>query len=89
MKKTVYLIYGISDCPACLHAQAVLMDLYPELEYVFIEMDFSKSYRESIKEELGWPTFPIIVKLSGDEEILVGGYEDLLYVLEKKLKGPT
>ena len=83
----VYLIYGVTDCPACLRAQAALMDL--EIEYVFIEMDFSKSYRESIKEELGWSTFPIIVKLSGDEEILVGGYEDLLYVLEKKLKGPT
>lgn len=77
----VYLIYGVSDCPACLHAQAVLMDL--EIEYVFIEMDFSKSYRKSIKQEFEWSTYPIVVKLSDIGEELVGGYEDLLCALEK------
>jgi len=75
MKET-YLIYGISDCPACLRAQADLMDL--GLEYVFIEMDFSKSYREAIKQELGQPTLPIILKASKDGEDLIGGYEDLI-----------
>ena len=83
----VYLIYGISDCPACLHAQATLMEL--ELEYVFIEMDFSKAYMKSIKKELEWSTFPIIVKVSQDGEELVGGYEDLLYTLEKKIEKPS
>ena len=83
----VYLIYGISDCPACLHAQAVLMEL--ELEYVFVEMDFSKTYMKSIKKELEWSTFPMIVKVCGAGEELVGGYDDLLYILEKKIEGPS
>ena len=64
----VYVIYGITD----------LMDL--SLEYVFIEMDFSKSYRDSIKEKLKWTTFPIVVKLSGltRAETLIGGYSELI-----------
>ena len=78
----IYLIYGISDCPACLRAQAVLMEL--DLEYVFIEMDFSRSYRESIKKELEWSTFPIIMIANQNGEELLGGFEDLIYTLEKE-----
>ncbi len=75
----IYLVYGITDCPACLRAQALLMDL--EIEYVFIEMDFSKSYIKSIKTEFDWPTLPIIVKLSGDGEEIVGGFNELKKLL--------
>ena len=78
----VYLIYGITDCPACLQAQAALMEL--GIEYVFVEMDFSPAYRKSIKEETGWPTFPIVVKLSDiGGQTLIGGYEELTTSLPK------
>ena len=80
--KKIYLIYGISDCPACLRAQAVLMEL--DLEYVFIEMDFSPTYRESIKKELKWSTFPIIMIANQNGEELLGGFEDLIYTLDKE-----
>lgn len=84
----VYLIYGVTDCPACLKAQAALMER--DLEYVFIEMDFSKSYRDSVTAQLRWPTFPIIIKTNPDgEEDLIGGYDDLCYVLEKEDASPT
>ena len=83
----VYLIYGISDCPACLHAQAFLMAR--DLEYVFIQADFSSAYRRAIKEELGWSTFPIIVVANDDGETLIGGYDDLIYTLEKESTTPT
>lgn len=75
----VYIIYGITDCPACLRACADLMDL--ELEYVFIETDFSPTYRDTIKKELEWSTFPLIVKVTEDGENLIGGYDDLIYEL--------
>ena len=71
----VYIIYGITDCPACLRARADLMDL--DLEYAFVETDFSKSYRSALKKEFEWSTFPMIVKVSGDEEEFIGGYEEL------------
>ena len=54
--KKIYLIYGISDCPACLRAQAVLMEL--DLEYVFI------------------------ANQNGEE--LLGGFEDLIYTIERE-----
>ena len=47
-------------------------------------MDFSRSYRESIKKELEWSTFPIIMIASQDGEELLGGYEDLIYTLERE-----
>jgi hypothetical protein len=71
----IYLIYGITDCPSCLRACADLMDLCQE--YVFIEMDYSKTYRTIIKQELEWHTFPIIVKVDEQGETRLGGYEEL------------
>jgi glutaredoxin len=76
----IYLIYGITDCPSCLMAQAVLMQA--EIEYVFIEMDFSKSYRETVKQEFDQSTFPIVVAVTPDGEELVGAYDDLLDCIE-------
>tara|TARA_R110000824_G_scaffold357689_2_gene545264 strand:+ start:455 stop:718 length:264 start_codon:yes stop_codon:yes gene_type:complete len=76
----IYLIYGITDCPSCLRAQADLMDLCQE--YVFIEMDYSKAYRTIIKQELEWDTFPIIIKIDDQGETRLGGYEELVAHLE-------
>jgi len=82
-----YMVYGITDCPACLRACADLMER--DIEYAFVETDFSKSYRDALKKEFNWSTFPMVVKVSGDEEEFVGGYDDLLYVLEKDQIAPT
>ena len=83
----IYLVYGITDCPACLRACADLMER--DKEYVFIETDFSKTYRTSLKKEFDWSTFPMIVKATEDREEFVGGYEDLCYILEKEAAAPT
>ena len=71
----VYIVYGITDCPACLRACADLMER--NLEYAFVETDFSKSYRDALKKEFNWPTFPMIVKVSQDEEEFIGGYDEI------------
>ena len=78
----VYIVYGITDCPACLRACADLMER--DIEYAFVETDFSKSYRGALKKEFEWPTFPMIVKVSGDEEEFIGGYEELGEILAEK-----
>ncbi len=82
--RDVFLIYGITDCPACLRAQADLMQR--DIEYAFVETDFAKSYRKLLKEKFNWPTFPIVVKLSSNEETLIGGYDDLLKFLNSQSK---
>ena len=83
----IYIIYGITDCPACLMAQAVLME--SGIEYVFVETDFSKTYRESVKEEFEWSTFPIVIKVTKDAEEVIGGYDELICDLENAIKTPT
>lgn len=75
----IYTIYGITDCPACLRACADLME--NNIEYVFVEMDFAPSYRQQIKDEWGWKTFPVIVKSNLDGDNLVGGHAELLNLL--------
>ena len=71
----VYIIYGITDCPACLRACADLMER--DLEYAFVETDFSRSYRDALKREFEWSTFPMIVKIFEDNEEFIGGYDEL------------
>ena len=72
----VYFVYGITDCPACLRACAALMEA--DLEYVFVETDFAKSYRKELQQKHKWSTFPIILRKSGAENLKIGGYEELL-----------
>ena len=75
--KGLYIIYGITDCPACLRACATAMELYPSYEYIFVVTDFSKDYRERIKEKYSVKTFPIIIFEENGCETLVGGYDEL------------
>ena len=80
MKQEIFLVYGITDCPACLRACADLME--QDKQYVFIETDFSADYRKFIKKLFQWDTFPMIVRTSGDGDVLIGGYSELKVLLE-------
>ncbi len=71
-----YIVYGISDCPACLRACALLMD--KDKEYAFVNTDFSPAYRQHVKETFNWKTMPVIVEWSGIDQQLIGGYDQLL-----------
>lgn len=79
-----YEVYGITDCPACLRACALLME--KDIQYVFMESDFSPAYRTALKKQWAWNTFPIIVEISISDDYnlssnLVGGYEELVKLL--------
>ena len=74
----MFVIYGISDCPYCLKARALLMDR--DKEFTYMDLDFSPLYRGEIKEKVKMKTLPIIVyyKTSlGENPVLIGGFEDL------------
>ena len=75
--KQVFVVHGISDCPACLRACADLMSEYPKYEYVFVNCDFSSLHRKRLKEIYGQKTFPIIVCVTPDGEELIGGHKEL------------
>ena len=70
-----YIVYGLTDCPACLRACADLMEF--DIEYIFVETDFSKSYREYLKDKYEWPTFPIIIRQVNGITMKIGGYDQL------------
>jgi glutaredoxin len=77
----MYMIYGVTDCPHCLRAQALCME--KDVDYAWVMMDWSSTYRDHIKEKFSWTTYPIITKLdyeSGDEDLL-GGHSELLWFL--------
>ena len=78
----IYFVYGITDCPACLRACADLMEA--NLEYVFVETDFAKSYRTQLKEEHRRNTFPIIIKRTETETLIIGGHDELTRHLNSK-----
>ena len=75
----MYIIYGVSDCPHCLRAQALCME--KDVDYAWVMMDWSKDYREHIKRDWQWKTYPVITKISFTEhtssEVLVGGFDEL------------
>jgi glutaredoxin len=45
----MYMIYGVTDCPHCLRAQALCME--KDVDYAWVMMDWSKDYREHIKSD--------------------------------------
>ena len=45
----MYMIYGVTDCPHCLRAQALCME--KDVDYAWVMMDWSKEYRECIKND--------------------------------------
>ena len=75
----MYMIYGVTDCPHCLRAQALCME--KDGDYAWVMMDWSKDYREHIKRDWQWKTCPVITKISFTEytssEVLVGGFDEL------------
>ncbi len=70
-------IYGVSDCPACLKAQAIVMNHYPKYEYIYVNMDFAEHFRDNLKDKFGYKSYPIITIDDGNAEILIGGSEQL------------
>ena len=75
---SAFVIYGVSDCPACLMACAASMDYFPKCEYVFVNMDFGESYRSEVKQKYDHHTYPIIIFAENGCETLVGGYDELV-----------
>ncbi len=86
MNLEIFLVYGITDCPACLRACADLME--QDRQYVFIETDFSADYRKFIKKLFEWDSFPMIVRTSSDGDTLIGGYTELKDLLNQSTAAP-
>ena len=49
---------------------------------MFGEMGSSPELIEHYKEKYNFPTVPIVIRVDGDEEQLIGGYTDMMDHLE-------
>ena len=72
----MYNIYGLKWCIFCLRAINFMQE--KGLEFHYYPMDKQKKVLEYLKQEHGHETVPIIVENINGDEVLIGGYDDLV-----------
>ena len=72
----MYTIYGLKWCIFCLRAINFMQE--KGLEFHYYPMDNQERVLNFLKEEYSHKTVPIIINNVDGEEVLVGGYDDLV-----------
>ena len=72
----MYTIYGLKWCIFCLRAINFMQE--KGLEFHYYPMDNQEDILNQIKEDYNHKTVPIIINNINGEEVLVGGYDDLV-----------
>ena len=75
-----YKVLGRETCPYCCRACSVLKQ--NKINFMFGEMGSSPELIEYYKEKYNFPTVPIVIRVDGDQEQLIGGYTDMMDHLE-------
>ncbi len=78
-ERTFYL-YTTAECPFCFKAKVLLT----EKKYKFVTMELNKTHDtlKRLKEEMNWPTVPMVFELQGRDHKFIGGYTELVEYLE-------
>lgn len=77
----MYNIYGLKWCIFCLRAISTLHE--KSINFVYHAMDDKPAVLDYIKETYDHKTVPIITRDIDGEEILIGGYDDLVKHLQQ------
>ncbi len=72
----MYSIYGLKWCIFCLRAINFMQE--KGLEFHYYPMDSQERVLEYLKKEHGHKTVPIITENINGDEVLIGGYDDLV-----------
>lgn len=80
-KRTFYL-YATAKCPYCFKAKALLTK--KKHKFITMELDWEHETLRRLKEEMDWPTVPMIFEIEGRDHKFVGGYDDLVTYLKGK-----
>ena len=75
-----YKVLGRETCPYCCRACSVLKQ--NKINFMFGEMGSSPELIEHYKNKYNFPTVPIVIRIDGDQEQLIGGYTDMMDHLE-------
>ena len=76
----MYIIYGKKKCAFCENAISFLRKEGYDFEYY--SMDEKLEHLAHLSTIYNWRTVPLILKVEGDVEEFIGGYDDLI----KRLK---
>ena len=72
----MYSIYGLKWCIFCLRAINFMQE--KGLEFHYYPMDNQERVLEYLKKEHGHKTVPLITENINGDEVLIGGYDDLV-----------
>ena len=84
----MFKIYALRHCVFCKRAIEELR--LRSLSFLYCPMDALATIPtisvtlEMVKEKYDWPTVPIIVKVTNEDEEFIGGYNDLVEYLDDK-----
>ena len=81
-QKNTYFLYTIAECPYCTMAR----ELLTKHKQKFVVMELNREHETLIrlKEEMDWGTVPMVFQLEGRDHKFIGGYTDLLNLMEDK-----
>ena len=72
----MYTIYGKSDCSSC--QQAVVLLEMEDIPYEYKKLGVDYTLESLMKISPIVRSFPLVTTKSGDDEVVVGGYKDLV-----------
>tara|TARA_R100000455_G_C6178985_1_gene57552 strand:- start:200 stop:460 length:261 start_codon:yes stop_codon:yes gene_type:complete len=80
--KNTYFLYTTAECPYCTMAKELLTK--HEQKFIVMELNRDHETLTRLKEESDWGTVPMVFQLEGRDHKFVGGYTDLLNLMEGK-----
>ena len=80
----MYIIYGMRDCEYCELAVEELEKRQQSFFYYPMDNGIHRKgpTLQEIKDRHSWPTVPIILKSTNEEQKFIGGYTELIAYLE-------
>jgi glutaredoxin len=80
-----YTIYAKVDCGYC--ARAVTQLSHYGIDHLLVLLDQAPDFHSHLIKEYDWQTVPLIIKsdkITGNDTEFIGGYDDLMEVLDSE-----
>lgn len=79
-QKSTYFLYTTSECGFCNRAKELLTK--NKFKFVVMQLDREHPTLEALKQEMDWGTVPMVFQIDGRDHKFIGGYTDLLNLIE-------
>ena len=79
----MYIVYGKKQCGYCERAITLLRSR--GFDFTYHSMDSRLPELMELSTTYNWRTVPLIINVKGEEELFVGGYDDLVKTIQNKI----